>query len=122
MITVTAGGNMTIEQFSAIVRRMIESCERDAAEFAAELAKNPARALGSAVSNFDRAAEYQVLMEIETMTQGGAALNDVGDHLFTSLLYGARYPSRSTSPAANLMHESRNGAIARLLDVYFRQS
>lgn len=65
---------------------------------------------------FQAAAHYDLCRTVLAWLERGATVEQVVKLLQEKVLHGARSPSRSTSPTANLMAEEELAAAARLLD------
>lgn len=98
------------------VARAVEEVERRTAEkmaaFIEKLAVNPFYALEWSTDLYDVAATAKVHAFVKAALADGVALDEVVASCRAEALRGARFPSRSTSPAANLAAQSLVAAYA----------
>jgi len=97
----------------------IKDIDAKLAEFQEDFTKDPAYALTWSDQTFTNAARkrvYSTVLDALTAPKSKATLASVKEHLQKQLMNDAKYPSKSTSAAHNLMHQAEVSAIATVLE------
>lgn len=98
------------------IRRRVGYDEKQLHEWAAKFETDPLYQLEWAERVYDIAGEYKVASVVNALLDQGLSLDAVMKYAMDEVVRGARSPSHSTSPCANLAKECETKAWAMVVD------
>lgn len=102
--------------YADTIRRRVAYDQKQMAEWAAKFEQDPLYSLQWAERVYDIAGEYKVASVVGSLLNDGRSLDEVAMYAMDEVVRGARSPSHSTSPCANLAKECETKAWAGIVD------